>query len=246
MNKPVLNEIRVIAFDLDGTLSQHKTPLPDKNRAFLDKLRRSYTLLMVGAGQSSRIFRQMGRYPIDIIGNYGMQFCRYDSNSGALKTVYDEVIPCERDSVAERITALREKFGYTVFKGDSVEFHTSGCVTFPLLGTTADIEDKLAFDPDRSKRRVIYQDVKAVFSDFSVFIGGSSSFDFAPAPYNKYFALDRYCHDNNLLHSNILYCGDDYGVGGNDEAVYQSDIPFVRVDDYTHVEEIVKEVLSKT
>ena len=246
MDKSVLNEIRVIAFDLDGTLTQHKTPLPDKNRAFLDKLRQSYTLLMVGAGQRSRIFRQMGSYPIDIIGNYGMQFCHYDSDSGALKMVYDEVIPCERDSVEERITALREKYGYTVFKGNSVKYHASGCVTFPLLGTAADIEDKLAFDPDRSKRRAIYQDVKAVFSDFSVFIGGSSSFDFAPAPYNKYFALDRYCRDNNLLHHNILYCGDDYGVGGNDEAVYQSDIPFVCVDDYIHVEEIVKEVLSKT
>lgn len=246
MDKSVLNEICVIAFDLDGTLTQHKTPLSGKNRAFLDKLKQSYTLLMVGAGQSRRIFRQMGSYPIDIIGNYGMQFCHYDSNSEELKTVYDDTIPCNRESVAERIKALREKYGYTVFKGDSVEYHASGCVTFPLLGTAADIEDKLAFDPDRSKRRVIYQDIKAVFSDFSVFIGGSSSFDFAPAPYNKYYALDRYCRDNSLRHSNILYCGDDYGLGGNDEAVYQSDIPFVCVDDYTRVEEIVKETLTKT
>ena len=246
MTKLSLNEIRVIAFDLDGTLTQHKTPLSEVNRAFLDSLKQQYTLLMVGAGQSSRIFRQMGNYPIDIIGNYGMQFCRYDEESDRLTTVYDEVIPCDRESVAERITALRKKYGYTVFSGDSVEYHASGCVTFPLLGTAAGIEDKLAFDPDRSKRRAIYADVKAVFSDFCVFIGGSSSFDFAPAPYDKYFALDRYCRDNSLLHNNILYCGDDYGLGGNDEAVWQSDIPFVCVDDYTRVEEIVKEALSKT
>ena len=26
--------------------------------------------------------------------------------------------------------------------------------------------------------------------------------------------------------------GDDYGLGGNDESVYQSDIPFICIDDY--------------
>ena len=246
MNKPDMNDIRVIAFDLDGTLTQHKTPLSEENRAFLKRLSRRYRLLMVGAGQSSRIFRQMGGYPVDIIGNYGMQFCRYDRGSGKLETVYDEYIPCDRESVAKRITALREKYSYTDFRGDSVEYHASGCVTFPLLGTAAGIEEKLAFDPDRSKRRAILGDVKTVFSDFSVFIGGSSSFDFAPLPYNKYFALDRYCCGNGLSHSQVLYCGDDYGLGGNDEAVFQSDIPFVCVDDYTRVEEIVKRALSET
>ena len=31
------------------------------------------------------------------------------------------------------------------FAGDSVEFHASGMITFPLLGTRAAIADKLAF-----------------------------------------------------------------------------------------------------
>ena len=34
-----------------------------------------------------------------------------------------------------------------------------GCVTLPLLGTKAKQEDKLAFEPDRTKRRAIYEDV---------------------------------------------------------------------------------------
>ena len=31
-------EIKLVAFDLDGTLTQHKTPLDDANRAVLDEL----------------------------------------------------------------------------------------------------------------------------------------------------------------------------------------------------------------
>ncbi|MBQ8337881.1 MAG: phosphomannomutase, partial [Oscillospiraceae bacterium] len=67
------SKIRLIAFDLDGTLTQHKTPLDDENRAVLDALGKKYKLLMAGAGMCRRIFNQMGQYPIDILGNYGMQ-----------------------------------------------------------------------------------------------------------------------------------------------------------------------------
>ena len=49
-------DIRVIALDLDGTLTQHRTPLPAESRELLDRLGRRYRLLMVGAGQCRRIY----------------------------------------------------------------------------------------------------------------------------------------------------------------------------------------------
>ena len=70
-----MDNVRLIAFDLDGTLTQHKTKLAQPNLGVLNALRAKYKLLMVGAGMCSRIFSQMNGYPIDIIGNYGMQFC---------------------------------------------------------------------------------------------------------------------------------------------------------------------------
>ena len=239
------DSIKLIAFDLDGTLTQHKTPLSAENRAILDRLGKKYRLLMVGAGQCARIFHQMGEYPIDIIGNYGMQLSTVDKSTGELVTVFDEHLPCDRESVEKRIAALREKYGLTDFAGDSVEYHVTGNVTFPILGTKAKIEDKLAYDPDRSKRRVMYPDVKQAFPDYMVFIGGSSSFDFAPLPYNKYYALDRYCRSLGLSHDEAVYVGDDYGMGGNDEAVYQSDFRFICVDDYTHLAFCLKEFLEE-
>ena len=76
-----------------------------------------------------------------------------------------------------------------------------------------------------------------------MFIGGSSSFDFAPFPYNKYYALDKYCAEYGYSHDEVVYVGDDYGPGGNDEAVYLSDFTFVRVDDYTRFGEYMREYL---
>lgn len=238
-----MGKTRLIAFDLDGTLTQHKTPLAQPNLGVLDSLGEKYKLLMVGAGMCSRIFRQMNGYPIDIIGNYGMQFCTYNAETKALDKVFDMHTPCDRESVERRITALRERFGYTEYTGDNVEYHDSGCVTFPLLGTKADIAAKLAFDPDRSKRKPLYPAVRNAFPDYTVFIGGSSSFDFAPFPYNKYYALDKYCAEYGYSHDEVVYVGDDYGPGGNDEAVYLSDFTFVRVDDYTRFGEYMREYL---
>ena len=239
------SRIQVIAMDLDGTLTQHKQPLSPLTRATLEALGKRYKLLMVGAGQVQRIFHQMEYFPIDIIGNYGMQYATYNAQTGGLDMQRDEVIPAgDRGTIEARVTALREKYGYTEFAGDNVEYHPSGCLTFPLLGTKAAQADKLAFDPDRAKRRRIYAQVCAAFPEYCVFVGGSSSFDMAPKPYNKLYALDLYCREQGIAHENVLFIGDDYGTGGNDESVYLSDVPFLCVDDYTTFPALVQPLLD--
>lgn len=239
------SRIQVIAMDLDGTLTQHKQPLSPLTRATLEALAKRYRLLMVGAGQVQRIFGQMEHFPIDIIGNYGMQYAVYNAQTGGLDMRRDEAIPAgDRGIIEARVTALREKYGYTEFTGDNVEYHPSGCLTFPILGTKAAQADKLAFDPDRAKRRRIYAEVCAAFPEYCVFVGGSSSFDMAPKPYNKLYALDLYCKEQGIAHENVLFIGDDYGTGGNDESVYRSDVPFLCVDDYTTFPALVQPLLD--
>ena len=240
MNKEL---IKIVAMDLDGTLTQHRQPLSDENRQALDKLSQKYKLLMVGAGQVMRIFNQLGGYPVDILGNYGLQYGEYNPESKSIDILHDLQFPVDKPSVEKRITALREKHGFTSFAGENVEFHPSGCITFPILGTKANSDDKIAFDPDRSKRRKIYDEVKETFSEYTVFVGGSSSFDMAPMPYNKYYALDAYCKENGLSHENIVFIGDDYGLGGNDESVYKSDFPYLTIDNYKDFPEVIKPLL---
>lgn len=237
-------DIKVIAMDLDGTLTQHKTPLSPEHRAILTALSKKYKLLMVGAGQVLRIFNQLEKYPIDIIGNYGMQYGVYNPETKNIDLVRDITAPCNQQEMIEKVNALRERFGYTTYAGETVEFHPSGCVTFPVLGTKAKQEDKLAFDPDRSKRRKIYAEVVDTFSDYRVFVGGSSSFDMAPKPYDKYYALDLYCRENGFSHEEVVYIGDDYGLGGNDESVYKSDFPYITIDNYLDFPEKVAALLK--
>ena len=240
----MFEKVKVIAMDLDGTLTQHKTVLSAEHREVLSKLSKKYKLLMAGAGQVMRIFNQLEQFPIDIIGNYGLQYGKYNPDTKGMDIIRDITIDCDKEAINKKVDALREKYGFTKYAGDSVEFHPSGCVTFAILGTKARQEDKLAFDPDRSKRRKIYDEVVEAFSDYCVFVGGSSSFDMAPKPYNKYYALDLYCKEHGLSHDEVVYIGDDYGLGGNDESVYKSDFPYITIDNYLDFQKIVEPLLK--
>ena len=235
--------VKVIAMDLDGTLTQHKTPLSQEHREVLTKLSKKYKLLMAGAGQVMRIFNQLEQFPIDIIGNYGLQYGVYNAETKSMDIVRDITLDCDKEAINKKVDALREKHGFTEYAGESVEFHPSGCVTFAILGTKARQEDKLSFDPDRIKRRKIYDEVVDTFSDYCVFVGGSSSFDMAPKPYDKFHALDTYCKEHGLSHGEVVYIGDDYGLGGNDESVYKSDFNYLTIDNYLDFPEVVKDLL---
>ena len=224
-----------IIFDLDGTLCQHKTHLPQANKDVFKRLDQKYKVIMVGAGNAPRIYNQMEQYPVDIVANYGMQ--ESTVVDGELKIIREDTSVPDKEYFNKTCQYLREKYGYTEYVGGHLEFHASGMVTFCLLGSGAKIEDKVVFDPDRSKRRVLYDEVKSLFPDYVVYIGGSSSFDFAPKRYNKYDSIMRYAQEHGYEKDEILFIGDDFGDGGGDSHVRIFGMDYVQIDDYTTLPE---------
>ena len=48
---------------------------------------------------------------------------------------------------------------------------------------------------------------------------------------------------NGYTHDEVVYIGDDYGLGGNDESVYLSDFHYLTIDNYLDFPEVVKVLL---
>ena len=230
---------KLIAFDLDGTLTQHKSKIDLENMNLLNELKKSYRCLMVGAGSCERIYKQMNEFPIEIIGNYGMQQSRVAD--GKLDLVKNDRYIADRVFFDTAVYELRKLTGYTEYVGDSVEYHESGAVTFPLLGTAAALKDKLAFDPQGVKRRAIYSIVAEKFKDYNCFVGGSSSFDIVKKQYDKYNALMKYAIECGIKKEEILFVGDDFETGGNDEQVILGGIDCVVVKDYRSVGKLLRD-----
>ena len=117
-------------------------------------------------------------------------------------------------------------------------------VTFALLGTKAKKEDKLVFDPDRAKRRVMYPEVLEIFKDYTVFIGGSSSFDIVEKQYNKYDSVMEYAKMHGYTKEQVLFLGDDMGDGGGDSHIRLGGMDYLHILDYTKIPEMMAFLLE--
>ena len=233
---------KLLVFDLDGTLSNHRCPMPEESRALLDALGKKYHLVMCGAGNVARVFNQMGKYPIDLVGNYGMMHAKVEN--GELVITKKVVADIDKEFFLRETNRLREKYGYTKYAGEPIEWHPSGMVTFALLGTKAKKEDKLVFDPDRAKRRVMYPEVLEIFKDYTVFIGGSTSFDIVAKQYNKYDATMEYAKMHGYTKEQVLFMGDDMGDGGGDSHIRLGGIDYIHILDYTKIPEMLAFLLE--
>ena len=221
---------KLVAMDLDATLCQHRSPIPEKNRKALKALCAKYKCVMSAAGNAPRVYGQMEQFPIDIVGNYGMQIAEAaDGNFRIVKAVTNTV---DHAFFREKTDYLRKKYGYTEYEGEPLEFHASGMVTFGLLGTKPSAEHKVAFDPDRKKRRAMYKEVCEIFKDFSVYIGGSTSFDFAGLEYNKYDSTLAWAKAHGYELDDIVFIGDDFFDGGGDSHVRIKGMDHIVITDY--------------
>ena len=233
---------KLVCMDLDATLTQHRTQLEDFNLEALTSLDHRYQCVMVCAGNAPRVRKQMNDYPIDILANYGMQEAH--DVDGQLQIVRQTTIPADTAFFVKKCNYLRQKYGYTDYDGEGIEFHAAGMVTFGLLGVDAKPEKKVVFDPDRAKRRVMYPEVIKIFGKkYCVFIGGSSSFDFAPKPFNKYDASLQYAKEHGISKDEIIFIGDDFGDGGGDSHVRINGMDYICIDDYHNFPEKVLPLL---
>lgn len=243
LKKSISRKKKLVCLDLDATLCEHRMPPPPENFAALNRLEKQYKCVMVAAGNAQRVYKQMGNYPIDIVANYGMQETKViNGKFTVVKAVTNTV---DRAFFREKTDYLRKKYGYTEYFGEPLEFHPSGMVTFGLLGTTPPQEKKLAFDPDRKKRRAMYKEVCEIFKDYSVFIGGSTSFDFAGKQYNKYDAALDYARRHGYKEDEVVFIGDDFGDGGGDSHVRIKGMDYIEITDYRKFPEAVSILLNQ-
>lgn len=236
---------RLLVFDLDGTVTHHRTPIEPTTYDCLASLIPQYKLLMLGAGTCERIHRQIGKLPIDILSNYGMEEAVYDETLCGMRTIRYECFPIDRASVEARILAFREAHALPVLYGEGLIAYRTGAFTLPVLGSETPLEKKLTYDPDRKKRVSLLPDLIARFPDYTVTLSGTSSFDFCPFPYSKYYALDRYAREHGYAHGEIRFFGNEFFRGGNDESVFLSDIPSVAVEDFRDLPYLLSRALEE-
>ena len=253
---------KLIIFDLDGTLAESKQPLTGEMATLFAKLLDVTKVAIASGGALPQFIKQvvacLPRHAnlsnFYLLPTSGAALYEFDSSTSQRagnnwNKIYEEHIT--EKEVADIEAVIKEvvkETGTIDFSepswGERIEYR-GGQVTFSALGQEAPIAEKKAWDPEHLKRRVLQEKIAARLPQFLVSIGGSTSIDVSKLGIDKAYGVHQLCKRLEIPESEAMYIGDELEKGGNDEAVYKTEVATCAVVSPSDTEITIKAILSK-
>ncbi len=219
--------LKVIVFDLDGTLAVSKTPMSSEMSTSIIELLEKYTVGVISGGSfiqfEKQILSQLEGVRDELLQKLflfptnGSTFYRYINNKW--QCVYEEKLTeDEKKSIYSAWAESVKSTGITLpdnLYGEVMEDRGTQ-ITFSLCGQNAPVEVKSTCDPDMAKRSLIREAMLPLLSGFSVTIAGMTSIDITRAGIDKAYAINKILQYLKVERENVLFIGDKLDTGGND------------------------------
>ncbi len=238
---------KLIAFDLDGTLTESKQPITNKTAKFLTSLAYDYEIAIVTGGTMEQIKTQvLDRLPDWVQDKMHLMSCSGAEYFRFGQTLYRNLIPKKEKAVMiPMLTGLLKQMGYWIDNpaGDIIEDRGSQ-ITISALGQKASLKDKEDWDPFGIKRREIRDAVRAMFPEYSVRVGGLTSVDISIQGIDKEYAINELLEWNQFEQSEVLYIGDKFRPGENDYPALVAGVTCLRVTSYADTPRVVGKYLG--
>ncbi|WP_320775310.1 HAD-IIB family hydrolase [Streptomyces sp. CRN 30] len=244
---------RVVAFDLDDTLTVSKSRIDGKMADLLTRLLERTDVCIISGGRFEQFEEQVLRHlpttasareRLHLMPTCGTRYYRWDD--GEWRQMYSEdFTPEDKSRVVEALTQSAEELGLWESKtwGDIIEDRGSQ-ITFSALGQSAPVQEKYAWDPDGSKKRRLRERVAGRLADLEVRSGGSTSIDVTRLGIDKAYGMRKLMEHLSLVEDDILFIGDRLEEGGNDYPVKAMGIPCVAVDRWEETADHVSRLLA--
>jgi HAD superfamily hydrolase (TIGR01484 family) len=241
---------KVIAFDLDGTLADSKSPLDDRMANLLGRLLEKYSVCVISGGKYAQFETQLINNlhvneelltKLHIMPTCGTRYLRFDVITNKWVQIYAENIPeVDKKRIIEAIEQGIDHFGYREKQvwGDIVEDRGSQ-ITFSALGQ--DIVDHLgpegvklkdAWDPDGKKKHTLRDYIADIIPDYEVRVGGGTSIDITRPGIDKAYGMEKLKAELEVSDEDILFIGDRLEEGGNDYPVKAMGIDTIAVNNW--------------
>jgi phosphomannomutase len=235
MDQTNLKNKKMIAFDVDGTLSMSRSLIDPEMASLLTKLLAIKKVAIITGGAFADIEKQI-LSGIGLNNELNRNLTLLPTNGGGLWTFTGEwkEISSHRLTSDEKwkiVTAIKEVVNNIEIVndfGDKIQDRDSE-ITYSALGEHAPVELKRAWDPDFKKRIALQKDLEKMLPDFEVKIGGTTSIDITPKGMDKAFAIKILMDHFRLNKEEILFFGDAVYENGNDYPVFEMGVDTVRV-----------------
>ena len=233
-----MNNKKVISADLDGTLTPSKSALGPDMADVLCRILSKYKMAIVSGGAYKQFQKQFlsqlscGQERLKNLSLFPTNgsMC-YVYEDGDWKQLYAEMLSEEqrKDIISALEDAIKTaSLDLSGAYGEIIEDRGSQ-VTFSGRGQEAPIEEKKAWDPDRSKRQAIVDIIKPKFPDLEIRINSVSSIDITRKGIDKAYAMNKIKELLQVSIEDIVFFGDALFEGGNDAAVKKTNVDSIQV-----------------
>jgi phosphomannomutase len=250
----LLSQYDLIAFDLDGTLTESKAPLKPEMAALLVELLGKIKVAVISGASLSQFERQfLGHLPaspsefknLHILPTNGITRCEFDAG---WKCEHDyEFTEEEKETIYAAFDKALKEAGFVPpekMYGDMLEDRGMQ-ITFSALGMNAPYEIKKLWDPDHHKRENIKSFLAPLLPNFSIHIDGTTSIDVNRFGLDKAYGLKQLLKRLSITPVNMLFVGDELFPNGGDASVLSLECKTLSVHDPAETEGIVRNLLTK-
>ena len=247
---------KVIAFDLDDTLSVTKTPMSSRMSQLLGRLLERYDVCVISGGKIEQFNLQVvdeldvtedKLERLHLMPTCGTRYYRYDSGASEWTLQYANDLSDQQKQ--EIITALDEEardLGIWCENpaGEIIEDRHSQ-ITHSALGQQAAAEDKYRWAKENEKLRYEYRDrVAARLPDLEVRVAGTTSIDVTLKGLDKAYGMKKLLEVLSIQKADILFIGDKLQEGGNDYPVKALGIDTIEVRHWEDTAYVIEGILE--
>jgi len=246
-------DVRLIAFDLDDTLTVSKSQIDARMAKLLSLLVEKYEVCIISGGRFEQFDNQVLRHlsiaakfrsRLHLMPTCGTRYYRWHGDDWA--QVYSEdFADADKQRIITTLVEGAKELGLWETKtwGDVVEDRGSQ-ITFSALGQSAPPEQKYLWDPTGEKKRMLSEYAAQRLPDLEVHSGGSTSVDVTKKGVDKAYGMRKLMEQLDIGTADVLFVGDRLDVGGNDYPVKAIGIQCCEVGCWQDTADLVERLLS--
>lgn len=241
---------KLIVFDLDGTLTESKSPLDAEMDALLGSLLRVIKVAVISGGAWPQFKKQLlANLPgqnlenLYILPTCGTKFYQYESS---WKELYSEDLSAsEKGRITGALGQAIETLGFKAGKatGEVIEDRGSQ-ITFSALGQEAPLEEKKKWDPDFAKRKKMKALLDKLIPEFSVRLGGTTSVDVTRPGIDKAHGIRKLQATLGIAIHEMVFVGDALFPGGNDYPAKEAGVLSIQVRDPDESKRVIEAIIA--
>ena len=201
-------------FDVDGTLTPSRQKIDKEFSKFFSKFCKTNEVYLVTGSDRDKTIEQLGK----TLYNKAKKVYNCSGNSVWVKhkNVYTSQWECPF-ILSSYLELELNASKFNIRTGKHIE-ERPGCINFSILGRGEDNmkyrSEYVAWDKDAEERDKLAQNIRRLFPDLSVTVGGETGLDISQKGHDKSQILQDF-----ETHDTITFFGDKTYAGGNDHSI---------------------------